>query len=177
MLPNYVAWSSSGTLTMGRIAYRREGGDGSAQRGRSVIYDCLVLCVISVIKKCRCAGTAYQCNKLHCRMFITYLPKNINIYQISNIFCISCKVQFGGYKSFISPWVRPCVTPCLVLTATAPPRRGYTGCDIISTISAFYFASRAQLGGSLYRAPKLHPGPCNTAGMRPRTDRHTQRRA
>ena len=38
------AWLSvlSGTLTIGRIAYRREGGDGSAQRGRNVIYDCLV---------------------------------------------------------------------------------------------------------------------------------------
>jgi len=34
--------SSSGMLTIGRIAYRREVGDGSAQRGRSVIYDCLV---------------------------------------------------------------------------------------------------------------------------------------
>jgi len=37
-----VARSSSGTLMIGRIAYRREGGNGSAQRGRSVIYDCLV---------------------------------------------------------------------------------------------------------------------------------------
>ena len=35
-------WSCSGKLTIGRIAYRREGGDGSAQRGRCVIYDCLV---------------------------------------------------------------------------------------------------------------------------------------
>ena len=34
---------SSGTLTIGRIAYRREAGDGSAQLGRIVIYDCLVL--------------------------------------------------------------------------------------------------------------------------------------
>ena len=33
--------SSSGTLTIGRIAYRRERGDGSAQSGRSVIYDWL----------------------------------------------------------------------------------------------------------------------------------------
>jgi len=31
----------------------------------------------------------------------------------------------------------------------------------------------AQLGGRLYHAPKLHPGPCNTVGMRPRTDTHT----
>jgi len=35
-------------LIIGRIAYRREGVDGSAQRGRSVIYDCLVyVCVIT----------------------------------------------------------------------------------------------------------------------------------
>jgi len=31
----------------------------------------------------------------------------------------------------------------------------------------------AQLGGSLYHAPKLHPGPCSSVGIRPRTDRHT----
>ena len=43
MLPVSVARSSSGMLTIGRIAYQREGGDGSAQRGRSVIYDCLVI--------------------------------------------------------------------------------------------------------------------------------------
>ena len=42
MLPMSVARSSSGTLTIGRIAYRREGDDRSAQRGRSVIYDYLV---------------------------------------------------------------------------------------------------------------------------------------
>ena len=42
MLPVSVARSSSGMLTIGRIACRREGGDGSAQRGRSVIYDCVV---------------------------------------------------------------------------------------------------------------------------------------
>ena len=42
VLPMSVARSSSGMLTIGRIACRREGGDGSAQRGRSVIYDCLV---------------------------------------------------------------------------------------------------------------------------------------
>ena len=38
-----VTRSSCGMLTIGRIACRREGGDRSAQRGRSVIYDCLVL--------------------------------------------------------------------------------------------------------------------------------------
>jgi len=30
----------------------------------------------------------------------------------------------------------------------------------------------AQLGGSLYHAPKLHPGPCSSVGIRPRTDTH-----
>ena len=38
-----VARSFSGVLTIGRIAYRREGGDGSAQRGRSVI-SAIALC-------------------------------------------------------------------------------------------------------------------------------------
>jgi len=33
-LPMSMAWSSSGVLTIGSIAYRPEGGDGSAQRGR-----------------------------------------------------------------------------------------------------------------------------------------------
>jgi len=42
MLPMSMTWSSSGMLTIGRIAYRREG-DVSAQRGRGVIYYCLVL--------------------------------------------------------------------------------------------------------------------------------------
>jgi len=45
MLPMSVARSSSSTLTIGRIAYRREQGDGSAQRGRSVIHDCLIAAV------------------------------------------------------------------------------------------------------------------------------------
>jgi len=31
----------------------------------------------------------------------------------------------------------------------------------------------AQLGVSLYHAPKLHPGPCSSVGIWPRTDRHT----
>ena len=36
----------------------------------------------------------------------------------------------------------------------------------------------AQLGGNLYHAPKLHPGPCSSVGVRPRTDTqtHTQTR-
>ena len=46
MLPMSVARSSSGMLTIGRIAYRREGAQGSAQRGRSVIYDCLVMAAL-----------------------------------------------------------------------------------------------------------------------------------
>jgi len=46
MLPLSMARSYSGMLTIGRITCRREGGDGSAQRGRSVIYDCLVVVVV-----------------------------------------------------------------------------------------------------------------------------------
>jgi len=33
----------------------------------------------------------------------------------------------------------------------------------------------AKLGGSLYHAAKLHPGPCDNVGMGPRTGRHTHR--
>jgi len=33
----------------------------------------------------------------------------------------------------------------------------------------------AQLGGIPYHSPKLHPGPCNSVGLWPRTDRHTDR--
>jgi len=32
----------------------------------------------------------------------------------------------------------------------------------------------AQLGGIPYHSAKLHPGPCNSVGIRPRTDRQTQ---
>jgi len=47
ILPMSMARSSSSMLTIGRIACRWEGGDGSAERGRSVIYDCLVVhCVV-----------------------------------------------------------------------------------------------------------------------------------
>jgi len=35
----------------------------------------------------------------------------------------------------------------------------------------------AQLGGSLYHAAKLHPGPCSSVGVQPRTDRQTHSRA
>jgi len=38
-----------------------------------------------------------------------------------------------------------------------------------------YPPNRAQLGGSLYHAPKLHLGPCSSVGVRPRTDRQTHR--
>jgi len=34
--------------------------------------------------------------------------------------------------------------------------------------------SSAQLGGSPYHSPKLHPGPCSSVDVRPRTHTHTQ---
>jgi len=39
---------SSDMLTIGRVAYRREGADGTAQRV-SVIYDCLVVAAPQVL--------------------------------------------------------------------------------------------------------------------------------
>ena len=43
-----VARSSSGMLTIGHIANHREGGDGSVQRERNVIYYCLVGIVVVI---------------------------------------------------------------------------------------------------------------------------------
>jgi len=43
LCPWLAGLASSGMLMIGRIARQWEGGDGSAQRGRSVIYDYLVL--------------------------------------------------------------------------------------------------------------------------------------
>jgi len=37
--------------------------------------------------------------------------------------------------------------------------------------------NRAQLGGTPYHSPKLHPGPCSSAGMRRGTERHTDGRS
>jgi len=34
-------------------------------------------------------------------------------------------------------------------------------------------SNSAQLGGSLYHAAKIHPGPCSSVGVRPRTDTQT----
>jgi len=34
-------------------------------------------------------------------------------------------------------------------------------------------AQQCTTRGLLYHAPKLHPGPCSSVGVRPRTDRHT----
>ena len=42
------SFSTSGILTIGRIAYRWEVGDGSAQHGQNVIYDCLVVFLLSI---------------------------------------------------------------------------------------------------------------------------------
>jgi len=45
-----VAQSSSGKFMIRRIACHREGGDGSAERRQSVIYNCLVLCCSFTLK-------------------------------------------------------------------------------------------------------------------------------
>ena len=34
----------------------------------------------------------------------------------------------------------------------------------------------AQLGGIPYHSPKLHPGACNSVGMRPQSNMHTDAR-
>ena len=68
MLPMAVARSCSSTLTIGCIAYRREGSDGSAQHGRSVIYDCLVILFCFIL-----------CGRL-CWLFVSFWV-HVNIFH------------------------------------------------------------------------------------------------
>jgi len=57
----------------------------------------------------------------------------------------------------------------------------WDGCKLVTRVHIILPQQRnpctdcksAQLEGSLYHAPKLHPGPCSSVGVRPRTDRHT----
>ena len=76
MLPMSVARSSSGTLTIGRIAYRREGGDGSAQRGRSVINDCLVVVFVVVVV----VVVVVMCVCVRACMRVLYYPSYLYLY-------------------------------------------------------------------------------------------------
>ena len=53
---------------------------------------------------------------------------------------------------------------------------GFTLCCHSNTTRALIAnpPNSAQLGGIPYHYPKLHPGPCNSVGMRPWTDTETQ---
>jgi len=55
---------------------------------------------------------------------------------------------------------------------------GFTlSCHSNATCAPFANPSNgAQLGGSLYHAPELHPGSCSSVGVWPQTDRHRHRR-
>ena len=63
--------------------------------------------------------------------------------------------------------------------ARTPSKLGFALCCHSNAIGAPIAnpPNIAQLGGSLYQAAKLHPGPCSSVGVRPRTDRQTHRRA
>jgi len=61
-------------------------------------------------------------------------------------------------------------------------QRAHTPCKLGFALCCHSNATRApianppnsaQLGGSLYHAPKLHPGPCSSVGIWPWTDRQT----
>ena len=81
LLPMSVARCSSGMLTIGRIDYRRKGGDGSAQRWQSVIYDCLVDWWAK-----RISQSLNQTNWIYIlRRLLTYLLSNL--YSRSNLKC------------------------------------------------------------------------------------------
>ena len=63
--------------------------------------------------------------------------------------------------------------------ARTPRKLGFALCCHSSAIGAPIAnpPNSTQLGGSLYHAAKLHPGPCSSVGVRPRTDTQTHRRA
>jgi len=60
--------------------------------------------------------------------------------------------------------------------ARTPHKLGFALCCHSNATSAPIAnpPNSAQLGGSLYHAAKLHPGPCNSVCVRPRTDRHAR---
>ena len=76
-------------------------------------------------------------------------------------------------------------TPPIVRTMSS--YRGMDACKLVKIVFALCCHSNAtrapianppnsaQLGGSLYHASKLHRGPCSSVGVRPRTDRQTDR--
>ena len=62
----------------------------------------------------------------------------------------------------------------LISNARTPHKLGFALCCHSNATGAPIAnpPNSAQLRGSLYRAPKLHPGPCSSVGVRPRTDTH-----
>jgi len=87
MLPMSMARSSSGTLTIGRIARRREGGDGSGQRGQSVIYDCLVVLEVTTTLW-RPLNCVYYIIFIKPRRGTTYVDATY-CYRLSRVVCRS----------------------------------------------------------------------------------------
>ena len=66
-----------------------------------------------------------------------------------------------------------------------PGKRSLNGCSSSSCCCCHSNATRApianlpnsaRLEGTPYHCPNLHPGPCSSVGIRPRTDRHADRR-
>jgi len=78
-LPNFCACclcpcirSSSGMLTIGHITHRHEGGDGSAQHGRSEIYNCLVTFRVSRRRRETYCSHARLCV---CSLYLRVCPR------------------------------------------------------------------------------------------------------
>ena len=82
-----VAPSSFGMLTIGRIAYRREGGDGSAQCERSVIYDCLVLSVVREYENCVATVQQEFSGSLRYRSVVIIRTATLQLKARIDVFC------------------------------------------------------------------------------------------
>jgi len=74
-------------LTIGRIAYRREGGDGSTQRERSVIYDCLVLSVVREYENCVATVQQEFSGSLRYRSVVIIRTATLQLKARIDVFC------------------------------------------------------------------------------------------
>jgi len=151
MLPMAVARSSSGTLTIGCIAYRREGSDGSAQHGRSVIYDCLVIlfCFILCGRLCWLFVSFW----VHVNIFHQVLSYRINMYYVNlwtsakgprdadardEVLTWDNTAQRHSLGGSTLQWVRRYTATHLVLTVTWPPPH-IVLCRLLCHLSAHHF--------------------------------------
>ena len=86
----------------------------------------------------------------------------------------TASLQITSHTQQARRFCRWCVSACVVRAACAGPGGLPLGSAThFHNVAIANPPNSAQLGGIPYHSPKLHPGPCNSVGMRPRTDTQT----